>query len=47
MILGSYPSSGLELAKLAALPEDVTNRARFVATKLSELEDKGPFSRPL
>lgn len=32
---------GLELAKLAALPEDVLSTAKRIAYQLSELEDKG------
>jgi len=31
----------LELAKLAALPDDVMKTARMVSARLSELEEKG------
>lgn len=33
--------SGLELAKLASLPTEVTDKAWEVATKLTDLEEKG------
>lgn len=36
---GPHLTPGLELAKLAALPKDVTDVARAVAAKLTELED--------